>query len=207
MSYQRQSTGQLCGEELVEYAVKLVEEQQVTKRLQYILRDGHHMLSSSKTHSKNFGGRPLALPAAKNAKIVAKALLPKSYGLEAEGNTIGNVFMSGLLIKDQDKSLCCKIGDILSNFQGTLHSFLIDGGDSDIKDNDSMSLKIVLFNKTQIMIYHKAAELGKMTFHLDGTKFEPELGIELADGAIVLHHIASINGNAFIDGTDEKELV
>ena len=57
------------------------------------------------------------------------------------------------------------------------------------------------------MIHPKATELGILTFHLDGTKFEPELGIELVEGAIVLHHIASINGNAFVDGKDEKELV
>ena len=115
--------------------------------------------------------------------------------------------MSGKLIKNQDKYLRREMGDFSNDLLGTLRSFVIDGGDSDIKDNDSMSLKIVLFNKTQIMIYHKAAELGKMTFHLDGTKFEPELGIELVEGYIVLHHIASINGNAFVEGTDEKELV
>jgi len=206
LSYQRdKKNGELRGDELVEYAVKLVKEQQVTTRPKNILKDDHHILSSSKTHSKNFGGRPLARPAAKNVRNVAKALLLKSYGLQTGGNTIGNVFMSGKLIKDQDKSLRRKMGDFSNNFQGTLRSFFIDGGDSNIKDNDSLSLKILLFNETQIMIHHKAAELGKMTFHLDGTKFEPELGIELVEGAIVLYHIASINGNAFVDEQDIYE--
>ena len=58
-------TGELCGDELVGYAAKLVKEQQVTKKPKNILKDEHHMLSLSKTHSKNFGGRPLALQAAK----------------------------------------------------------------------------------------------------------------------------------------------
>ena len=140
-------TGELRGDELVEYAVKLVKEQQVTKRPENILKDEHHMLSLSKTHSKNFGGRPLALQAAKNLKKVAKALLLKSYGLKTEGNTIGSVFMSRQLIKDQDKSLRREIGEFSNDFPGTLRSCLIDGGGSDIKDNDSMSSNILLFNK------------------------------------------------------------
>ena len=45
-------TGELRGDELVKYAVKLIKEQQVTKRPKNILKDEHQMLSSSKTHSK-----------------------------------------------------------------------------------------------------------------------------------------------------------
>ena len=88
-------TGELCGDELVGYAAKLVKEQQVTKKPKNILKDEHHMLSLSKTHSKNFGGRPLALQAAKIVKEKAEALLLKSYGLKNGGNSISNVFYVG----------------------------------------------------------------------------------------------------------------
>ena len=74
------STGKLCGDKLVEYAVKLVKEKKVTKRPKNILKDEHHILSLSKTHSKDFGGRPLALSAAKNLKILKLSLASDVLG-------------------------------------------------------------------------------------------------------------------------------
>ena len=57
------------------------------------------------------------------------------------------------------------------------------------------------------MIFHHIAQTGRMTIHLDGTKCQADLGIELDEGSTMLHHIASINGNAFVKGSDTKELV
>ena len=158
-------------------------------------------------HSKNISARHLTHQATKNAKKVAKALLLKSYGLSIDGNTIGNVYKAGQLIEEKDKTLRHKIGDYSSDFWGILRSFKIEGGDYDIKDNYSIPLKILLYNKAQVMIFHEVADTRKLTFHLDGITLESELGIELLEGAIVLHHIASINVNAFVDGKDKNKLV
>ena len=47
-----------------------------------------------------------------------------------------------------------------------------------------------------------------MTLHLDGTSFKADLGIHLGDeGVTMLHHIGSINGNAFVVGSDQRELL
>ena len=66
------------------------------------------------------------LCSAKNAKVLANALLLKLYGLSIKGNSLGKVYKAGQLIKETDKTLRCKIGDDTNDFRGILTPSLQD---------------------------------------------------------------------------------
>ena len=203
----KEEYGELWGSELENYAAKLVKEKQTHRSPLDIVRDERLSLTPSKKLCHNYGGRPAKIDSAKNAKKLAKALLLQSYGLSRQGNSIGNIFLAGQLIMDKDVALRRKIDDYSNDYRGILRSCIISAGDDDVKLHTSPCVKITLFNKTQVTIFHHAAKTGRMTLHLDGTKFEADLGIKLEEGVTMLHHIGSINGNAFVVGTDDKELL
>ena len=185
----------------------LSKEKQTGRMPTSIVKDAHVSLSDSQKHCKNYAGKPATLNTAKNAKRKAKKLLLKSYGLSVQRNTLSNVYVAGHSVQKKDVFLRRKIGDKSDQYRGMLRNMSISAGDDDIEPKDSLSVNITLFNRTQIMIFHHVAETGRMTIHLDGTKFQADLGIELEDGHTILHHILSINGNAFVVGSDPKEIV
>ena len=88
---------------------------------------------------------------------------------------------------EKDVSLRRKMNDYTNDFRGILRECNLSAGDDDIKVSNSLSVKITLFNKTQVSIFHHTAKTGRMTLHLDGTGFKPELGISLEEGG---YHVA-----------------
>ena len=202
-----ESYGELRGQELIDCAEKSVKMNLLGKMPLNCVKDERSCLSYSKKHSKNFGGAPLTVSKANNLKQTAKKLLLRSYGLSVNGNAFGNIYEAGKTIMEKDSYLRRQIGDNTDDYRGILRQCNLSAGDDDVKVSNSMSVKITLFNKTQVSIFHHTARTERMTLHLDGTGFKADLGIHLGEGVTMLHHIGSINGNAFVVGSDERELL
>ena len=69
------------------------------------------------------------------------------------------------------------------------------------------AVKVLLYNKTQLMFFHKIEKTGRADLHLDGTQFIPQAGIDTGHGGTLMHHIATTNRNPFVVGDDAHNIV
>jgi hypothetical protein len=57
----------------------------------------------------------------------------------------------------------------------------------------------MLFNKTDVIAWHKIMGSGKGSANYDGARCEVNCNIELMDGENMLHHFLSISTNVFVE--------
>ena len=97
--------GELCGKELDDCALKLVEKEKVSTMPTRIVSDATQSLSSAKLNIKNFGGQLLSVSSAANAKKKVKRALLHSFGLHGKENEIVNIYKADRLLKLKDTAL------------------------------------------------------------------------------------------------------
>ena len=140
-----------------------------------------------------------------NIKKEAQTELLAGYGLTSHSD-VKNITKAGSTIKKDDIALRREAKDNTIDYAGILRNMSLNGGDDDETAKESTGFNLELWNKTAVVLHHRLAASGREVLHYDGTGCKVHTKNDLSDGEINQHFILSINANAFVTGSECKQL-
>lgn len=207
-----ESYGQCRGDERKDLVSK-VSSQSPKDRLtvkanilpKVIMESQNNSLSQSASHALNHGGKAISSYTARNVKRDAKANLHQQHELTGRDTTrdVGRAVRKTQLL---DLAARKARKDTSVDFPGIFRGQCI-GGDIDAKlGKDSIGVRIVMFSKSNVKLFHNHAKTGFGCLNYDGTGCDANCHIDTNDGEYVLVNVLSVGKNLFVV-QDESNMV
>ena len=138
-------------------------------------------LRKSAANAQNHGGKAINSYVAYNVKHKTKENVYQQHGLTGKDTArdVGRVMM---ITQQVDLEKCNSLNDNTKDYPGIFCSHLL-GGDIDAeKGKDSIAVRVIMFSRSNIELFHTLAKTERACVNYDSTGSEVECNIDTNEG-------------------------